>query len=73
MKLKNYYSRKGYKVESTSANQKSATHVNIYIENSGSMNGYINGNTQFKTAIQDLLVLLKYEFDERINIYFINF
>ena len=36
------------------------------------MNGYINGNTQFKTAIQDLLVLLKYEFDERINIYFIN-
>jgi len=47
--------------------------VNVYIENSGSMNGYINGNTEFKSAIQDMLVLLKYQYDEKnINLFFIN-
>lgn len=37
------------------------------------MNGYINGNTEFKSAIQDMLVLLKYEYEEKnINLFFIN-
>ena len=37
------------------------------------MNGYVNGNTQFKGAIRDLLVMLKYYYDEKnINIHFIN-
>jgi hypothetical protein len=48
--------------------------INVYIENSGSMDGYVNGNTEFKGAIRDLLVLLKYYYgqNEGIRIYFIN-
>ncbi len=47
--------------------------IHIYIENSGSMNGYVEGQTEFKGAIRDLLVLLKYHYDEEnIRIYFIN-
>jgi hypothetical protein len=48
--------------------------VNVYIENSGSMDGYVNGNTEFKGAIRDLLVLLKHYYgqEEKIKIHFIN-
>lgn len=48
--------------------------VNVYIENSGSMDGYVNGNTEFKGAIRDLLVLLKhyYSGSGKIKVYFIN-
>jgi hypothetical protein len=47
--------------------------VNVYIENSGSMDGYVKGKTEFKGAIRDLLVLLKYHYDENsINLFFIN-
>ena len=47
--------------------------VNVYIENSGSMDGYVNGATEFKGAIRDLLVLLRFYYgDEKINVYFIN-
>lgn len=49
------------------------TKLNLYIENSGSMNGYVNGNTTFKNALGDLLVYLKYEFGEQnIHLHFIN-
>jgi hypothetical protein len=47
--------------------------VNVYIENSGSMDGYVRGITEFKGAIRDLLVLLKYHYDEdKIKLFFIN-
>lgn len=48
--------------------------VNVYIENSGSMDGYIKGNTEFKGAIRDLLVLLKHHYTDngKIKVYFIN-
>ncbi|KAA6322522.1 hypothetical protein EZS27_027945 [termite gut metagenome] len=47
--------------------------INVYIENSGSMDGYVNGNTEFKDAIRDLLVELKYHYDAgKIKIHFIN-
>ena len=48
--------------------------VNVYIENSGSMDGYVNGNTEFKGAIRDLLVLLKHYYGEgeKIKVHFIN-
>jgi hypothetical protein len=37
------------------------------------MDGYVNGKTEFKGAIRDLLVLLKYRYDEdNIHLYFIN-
>lgn len=48
--------------------------INVYIENSGSMDGYINGNTEFKGAIRDLLVLLKHYYGNanNIKVHFIN-
>lgn len=48
--------------------------INIYIENSGSMDGYVCGNTEFKGAIRDLMVLLKHYYGEggSIKVYFIN-
>jgi hypothetical protein len=46
--------------------------VNVYIENSGSMDGYVNGNTEFRGAIRDLLVLLKHDYEGKVKIYFIN-
>jgi len=47
--------------------------IKIYIENSGSMFGYVKGSTQLKDALQNLLVDLKYIYDEEnIELYFIN-
>ena len=46
--------------------------VNVYIENSGSMDGYVKGINEFKDAIGRLLVELKYHYDEEnMNIFFI--
>ena len=48
--------------------------INVYIENSGSMDGYVNGNTEFKGAIRDMLVLLRHHFGQNnsIRVHFIN-
>jgi len=46
--------------------------VNVYIENSASMIGYIKGNTYFKTDIRELLTLLNYHYAKKVNLYFIN-
>lgn len=46
--------------------------VNIYIENSGSMDGFVNGITAFKDAIGKMLAKLKYYYGEdNVQIYFI--
>lgn len=47
---------------------------NIYIENSGSMNGYINAeNSEFKQCIGNLLTDLPYYFKkENITVYYVN-
>ena len=46
--------------------------VNIYIENSGSMDGFVNGITDFKSTIGKLLAKLKYYYDEdNVQIFFI--
>lgn len=47
--------------------------IKLYIENSGSMSGYVNGITQLKDMLQNLLVDLKYFYnEENIEINFIN-
>jgi hypothetical protein len=47
--------------------------INVYIENSGSMDGYMSGNYEFKDAISSLLAKLPYHYDEKnIKIHFIN-
>lgn len=73
-KLILFLEKKGAKVEKrTNVDNAKDYFVNVYIENSGSMNGYVEGNTQFKGAIRDLLVMLKYYYDEKnLNVNFIN-
>lgn len=47
--------------------------IKLYIENSGSMNGYVKESTQFKDALRNLLVDLKYQYGEsNMEIFFIN-
>ena len=40
--------------------------VNVYLENSGSMNGFINQNSEFQDAFQSLTALLKHHYEESI-------
>lgn len=57
-------------VDSTKETRK--TVVNVYIENSGSMDGFIKGITSFKDAISAMLVQLKYHYDEEnVNVFYI--
>ena len=50
--------------------------IKLYIENSGSMFGYVNGRTELKDALQNLLVELNFVYNKndenKIEIYFIN-
>lgn len=47
--------------------------VNVYIENSGSMNGFINNASGFQDAIQKMMVLLKYHYGAQyIRLNYIN-
>ncbi|WP_298423521.1 hypothetical protein [uncultured Kordia sp.] len=49
------------------------TKINFYIENSGSMNGYVRGITDFEVNLGKLLVLSKnYASENKIHINFIN-
>ena len=47
--------------------------VNVYIENSGSMDGFVNGVTDFKDVIYKMLSDLKYHYDEKnVHVFFIS-
>lgn len=58
-------------------NEDKNTIVNVFIENSGSMDGYVEGTTEFEAALSDLLVQINYKYneennDQNLNINFIN-
>ncbi|MDG4945760.1 hypothetical protein NMK71_04980 [Weeksellaceae bacterium KMM 9713] len=60
-------------VEITNKSSVASLKVQLFIENSGSMFGYVNGRTKFKDVINNLLVDLKYYYGEdNIEIFFIN-
>ncbi len=47
--------------------------IKVFIENSGSMDGYVRNTTEFEAALSDLLVQIKYYYDsEKLNVNFIN-
>lgn len=48
--------------------------INVFVENSGSMNGYLDDpNTQFKNSVYSLLSRLKlFVDDDSLNLYFVN-
>jgi hypothetical protein len=51
-----------------------AININVFLENSGSMNGYLNDpNTQFKNSVYSLLTRLKlFVNQDSLNLFFIN-
>jgi hypothetical protein len=51
-----------------------AININVFLENSGSMNGYLNDpNTQFKNSVYSLLTRLKlFANQDSLNLFFIN-
>ena len=47
--------------------------IKVFIENSGSMDGYVRNTTEFEAALSDLLVQIQYKYDkENLNVNFIN-
>jgi len=46
--------------------------LNVYLENSGSMDPYVDGNTDFKDAIYSLLGSFHTDFNGRLNLYYLN-
>lgn len=44
--------------------QDSKYRINVYLENTGSMNGFINQNSEFQDAFQRLTALLKHHYNE---------
>ncbi|MDR0972748.1 MAG: hypothetical protein LBM61_02020 [Prevotellaceae bacterium] len=46
--------------------------INVYLENSGSMDGYVNGVTDFERAVYDYLSLVRLATDSRMNLFYIN-
>ena len=47
--------------------------IKVFIENSGSMDGYVRNTTEFEAALSDLLVRIQYKYDkENLNVNFIN-
>lgn len=50
-----------------------AKHVHIYLENSGSMDGYVNGITDYEAALADLVVEAQHYYGkENLSVNFIN-
>ena len=72
-KIEDYLNKKGYTIESEHSVPMTKA-INIYIENSGSMFGFVNGNTGFKNTLTKLIVDLKSNGypEEYINFHFIN-
>jgi|GEM_PF-3433303 len=71
-KLSSYIEELSFDIEKTEAIP-SAKSVNIYIENSGSMLGFMNGSTGLKNTLTKLIIELKSDFkDKNINFHFIN-
>ncbi|MCB9350924.1 MAG: hypothetical protein H6573_25975 [Lewinellaceae bacterium] len=57
--------------EQEDGEEKDALSFNFYIENSGSMYGYLNDNTAFKDVILGLMTKID-RYDEPLNLWFVN-
>src|SRR5690554_854742 len=73
-KIDRYITDLGFVIEEEQTDDPSKKIINIYIENSGSMFGFVNGNTGFKNAMTKLIVDLKHNNykEENIKFHFIN-
>lgn len=73
VKLIEFLEHEGYPVKLAPAINHKQDSVNVYLENSGSMFGYVNGDTEYKDALTELLVQLGSIYGKKdIHLYFIN-
>lgn len=73
VKLIKVLKAKGFKLKLLPVIDHNKDTVNLYIENSGSMFGYVNGDTQYKDALTELLVQLGSKYGKQnIRLHFIN-
>jgi hypothetical protein len=71
-KLQAFLERQGYTVEARQPDHR-GDRVNLYLENSGSMFGYVAGDTAYKDALTELLVQLGGVYGKKnIRLFFIN-
>jgi hypothetical protein len=57
----------------TTTENSSKPQVKLFIENSGSMDGYIRNTTEFEAALSDLLVQIQYRYENKnLKVNFIN-
>lgn len=72
-KIERYITDLGFVIEEEQIDYSSEKIINIYIENSGSMFGFVSGNTGFKNAMTKLVVEIKSDYkEENIRFHFIN-
>ena len=66
-KRRNSPEPKIFSPNNNSENEDINTIINVFIENSGSMDGYVKGTTEFEAALSDLLVQLQYKYNKEKN------
>ncbi|RZJ70290.1 hypothetical protein [Flavobacterium sp.] len=71
--LKSYLRTKGYKFYTKAVIDPKRVFLKIYLENTGSMTGYVSEDSNFKNAMTELLVrAVGYYEPNKISLYFIN-
>lgn len=72
-KRRNSPEPKIFRPNEDSGNENQDANIDVFIENSMSMDGYVKGSTEFEAALSDLLVQMQYKYNkENINVNFIN-
>ncbi len=72
-KLMKFLRDKGYTIQLPNLTDHKQDQVNVYLENSGSMFGYVEGDTEYKDALTELLVQLGGIYGKKnIHLNFIN-
>lgn len=62
-----------YNQKKETSQQLEKPHIQVFIENSASMDGYVKNATEFEAALSDLLVQIQYHYDnEYFDVNFIN-
>ena len=68
-KRRNSLAPKIFSPNADSGNENQDAIINVFIENSMSMDGYVKGSTEFEAALSDLLVQMQYKYNkENINV-----
>jgi len=72
-KVLDYLKINGYQTKFPKGTDPKKSTINVYIENSGSMFGYVSGDTNYKDALTELLVQLGSTYSKKqVHLFFVN-